>query len=284
MGINTFKHFPSAALQGCVNDANQMSDLFQRYMQFDPSEVTVLTEEDATKRRIMSALEGMVERAASGELAHLAFSISSHGTQVPDEEGGDEKDRPVPYDEAFVPHDLRQAGNDWHRDFIIKDDELNALFDRVPPHVLVEVYLDTCHAGTGLKTIDFMLERKPRFLPPPSYEAVIAAQRNPNRNLVMKMQNSKTQHAILWAACRANQTSSDARIDGDFHGAFTYYLCREIDACQNRVPRKEILKRVRADLKAEHFTQVPQLELDATRRNLPLGNAGSVAGGENRAG
>ena len=54
---------------------------------------------------------------------------------------------------------------------IILDDELRDLFVQLPQNVLLEVYLDTCHSGTGLRAIDMLLDRRPRYLPPPSLEA-----------------------------------------------------------------------------------------------------------------
>lgn len=40
------------------------------------------------------------------------------------------------------------------------------------------------------------------------------------------MEEGITPH-ILWATCRADQTSADASIDGGWNGAFTYYFCKE---------------------------------------------------------
>ena len=76
-------------------------------------------------------------------------------------------------DEAFCPCDLAQKGEVWDPKHIITHDELRDLFIQLPKDVLLEVYLDTCHSGTGLKAIDFLLDRKPRYLPPPSMEAFL---------------------------------------------------------------------------------------------------------------
>lgn len=77
-------------------------------------------------------------------------------------------------------------------------------------------------------------------------------------------------HHVLWAACRSDQTSADAYISGSWHGAFTYYFCKEVNASNNKLSRKEILNKVRADLAADHYSQTPQLETEATKRNLAL--------------
>ncbi len=264
VGINQFKNYPAAALQGCVNDANNMSELLQKLLHFQSSDITLLTDAKATKANIMGQLKSMVEGAKAGTYSYLVFSLSSHGTQVPDL-SHDEPDRA---DEAFCPHDLAQSGNKWDPKHIIVDDELRDLFVQLPPNVLLEVYLDTCHSGTGLRAIDAFMGRKPRYLPPPSWEAFEAVDGKRPHGLRHELLERGLVHHILWAACRADQTSADAQIGGSWHGAFTYYFCKEMYACNNGLPRKEILAKVRTDLKAEHYNQIPQLEGEATKAKV----------------
>ena len=56
-------------------------------------------------------------------------------------------------------------------------------------------------------------------------------------------------------------------LGGSWHGAFTYYFCKELRACRNDLSRAALLKKVRADLKAGHYSQIPQLECEATVRS-----------------
>lgn len=264
VGINQFKHYPSATLQGCVNDANDMRALLSSKLGFGASDITVLTDAQATKQAIMGQLKQMVQEAKAGKLNYLVFSLSSHGSQVPDL-SGDEPDRA---DEVFCPYDLQAAIGQWHPDHIITDDELHDLFAQLPPTVLLEVYLDTCHSGTGLKALDLAPDRKPRYLPPPSLDAFLALEGRRSHGLRHSMNLKVGSHNILWAGCRANQTSADALIAGGWHGAFTYYLCKHMNAGGQSLARKELLARIRTDLAANHYSQVPQLECDATQRNV----------------
>ena len=267
VGINEFRNYPSAALHGCVNDAQAMSSLLTGLLGFTDDDITLLTDADATKENIMGELQTMVDEAGAGKHNYLVFSLSSHGTQVPDL-SGDEEDAA---DEAFCPHDLAQAGEVWDPEFIITDDELHDLFVTLPEDVLLEVYLDTCHSGTGLKAIDILLTRRPRYMPPPSLLAFKQVEGKQSRGLVRKFIQQHPVHHILWTGCRSDQTSADALIDGEWHGAFTYYFCKEMLACNNALSRKEILKKVRQELADGHYTQVPQLECEATVRNRPMG-------------
>lgn len=264
VGINKFKNYPSATLQGCVPDANNMSSLLQKLLGFTASDITLLTDANATKANIIENLKSMVDGARAGKFSYLVFSMSSHGTQVPDLDG-DEPDRA---DEAFCPHDLAQAGNAWDRRHIILDDELRDLCIQLPRNVLLEVYLDTCHSGSGLKAVDMLLDRKPRYLPPPSLEAFQEVDGRRSRGLGRALLEKGIVHHILWAACRADQTSADANIAGGWHGAFTYYFCKEMIACNNKLSRAQVLAKVRADLDAGGYTQIPQLETEATNRQL----------------
>lgn len=263
VGINTFKYYPGASLQGCVNDARDMSSLLQASLGFTAQEITVLTDREATKANIMQSLQAMVKDACSGKLTSLVFSLSSHGTQVPDL-NGDEEDVA---DEAFCPHDLVQTGNGWDPAHIITDDELHDLFSRLPGSVVLEVFLDTCHSGTGLKAIDLLLTRRPRYMPPPSLDAFDRVAGRTVRTLASRFGegNSLGRH-ILWTGCRADQTSADALIEGTWHGAFTYYFCREMRGRTNTLSRRKVLKNIRAALVAERYSQTPQLECAATVR------------------
>ncbi len=267
VGINNFKNYPSAALQGCVNDANDMSKLLQNLLGFQCNDITVLTDAQATKANIISNLTAMVDGAKAGRYSNLVFSLSSHGTQVPDL-SGDEPDRA---DEAFCPHDLAQSGNQWDTNHVLLDDELRDLFIQVPANVLLEVFLDTCHSGTGLKAIDMLLDRTPRYLPPPSLEAFEEVDNKRSRGLRHGLLEKGMVHNILWAACRADQTSADANISGGWHGAFTYFFCKEMTACNNSLSRAELLAKVRTDLKKGKYSQIPQLECEATKRQLEIG-------------
>jgi metacaspase-1 len=270
VGINNFKNYPGSALHGCVNDANDMEALLKKWLGFTAGDIVKLTDTQATKANIMKNLTDMVNGAKQGKYSYLVFSMSSHGTQVPDIKGGDEPDKA---DEAFCPHDLAAAGNVWDKKHIIVDDEIHDLFVQLPDNVLLEVYLDTCHSGTGLKAVDLLPDRKPRWMPPPSLEAFKQLEGTRSVSFIDKTLGDivrSGKHHILWAACRSDQTSADAHIAGGWHGAFTYYFCKVMNDTQNKLPRKDVLVKVKQALIPGHYNQVPQLECPATTRTMPI--------------
>ena len=269
VGINEFKHLPvSSWLAGCVNDAEDIASALKK-LGFTSRTTTVLRDSEATKQAVVSALTTMVDKAKPGD--HLVFSFSSHGTQVPNQPG--DRDEPDGLDEVFACHDIQRAGDQWDRDTVISDDELRELFQRVPEGALVEVLLDTCHSGTGLKDLEeiqlaMTLGRKPRFLPPPTPKGLDRARSirdlQPTRTvdhkaLVELTKRGKGARPVLFAACRPHQTASDATFGGRPNGAFTHLFLGSLEARPDAT-RAEHLKAVHAGLKAERFEQRSTLE------------------------
>lgn len=265
VGVNTYQNYPGNRLNGCVNDANDMATVYGKLLGFETSDYTILTDAQATKAAIMDELADMVAAAKAGKHDYLVFSMSSHGTQVPDKHA----DEPDHYDEAFCPHDLAEAHGEWDPKHLILDDELHDLLVQLPPHVLVEVYLDTCHSGSGVRAMDLRPDRRPRYIAPPSLEACEKVVALMPFGLQRRLERS-TKSVILFAACRANQTSADAYIAGSYHGAFTYYWCQEILGANGAISRANHLKKVNLDLSQHRYTQVAQLECDATARKRAI--------------
>ncbi len=263
VGINKYRNYPQSNLNGCVNDTGTMSAYLVDYKGFEPGDIMVLTDDQATKANIMGELQGMVDEAKASKLKQIVFALSGHGTQVPDMEDEEKDDA----DEAFCPHDLDELNGNWDPDHIIVDDELNDMFVQLPKGVKLEVYLDTCHSGTGLKALDLAPGRKIKYLPPPSVSAFVKAIRadKAHSGNGSRQKAVKASHA-LWSACKAIQTSADASIGGSWHGAFTYYFYEEVKACNNTLKPKSLLSKVRKSLKANHFEQVPEYDAKATTR------------------
>lgn len=279
VGINKFEKYPQFTLNGCVNDAKDMSTLYKDMLGFKASEMTVLTDAQATKASIMANLKSMVADAKAGKLGYLVFSLSSHGTQMNDTSG----DEPDGMDEAFVPYDIAEKSGTWDPAHIISDDEFHDLFLQLPANVLLEVYLDTCHSGSGLRGAEFGLHApKARYVAPPEHEfgqrsarmrgfrlkrRLSAAAKRPVKGVSDKAVPG-AQHT-LWTGCKANETSADAYFSGRYNGAFTYYFVKVIRDTKNKLSRKAVIAKMRA-LMSKEFAQNPQLEGNATNREQAI--------------
>ena len=279
VGINKFKKYPQFTLNGCVNDAKDMSTLYKDMLGFKASEMTILTDAQATKASIMANLKSMVTDAKAGKLNYVVFSLSSHGTQMNDTSG----DEPDGMDEAFVPYDIAEKSGSWDPAHIISDDDFHDLFIQLPTNVLLEVYLDTCHSGSGLRGAEFGLHAsRARYVSPPEHEFGQKSARVRGFRLKRRLSaaakrpvNGGSNKAVpgaqhmLWTGCKANETSADAYFSGRYNGAFTYYFVKVIRDTKNKFSRKEVIAKMRA-LMSNKFAQNPQLEGNATNREQAI--------------
>lgn len=280
VGINEFASLPrSSWLSGCVNDAEDMAKALKKHG-FTARGITVITDAGATRKHVLAALTKLVDKAKPGD--HLVFSFSSHGTQVPNKPGDD--DEPDGLDEAFACHDIRQSGDSWDRNTVIVDDELRDLFAKLPNGVLLEVFLDTCHSGSGLKDLDdimqaMMLGRRPRFLPPPTPKGLTKAReireaspRQVDRKALVELTKGPrgSSKPVLFAACRPAQTASDATFEERANGAFTYLFLQALAEDPTRT-RRDLLTAVTAGLKGGDFEQRSTLEGPPQSKKVSFG-------------
>ena len=268
VGINRFKNYPQFELQGCVNDARDMVAYCRKKLGFKASEVTLLTDAQATKAAIVRALKTAIAAAKKGRLSKIVFAWSSHGTQTTDLSG----DEPDGMDEAFVPHDIADKDGDWDPKRIITDDELHNLFQQLPENVVLEVFLDTCHSGSGLRGAEFSLHApRVKFVAPPSRQGTVAqpAVRGFALRRTAKKAEKPATNQILWTGCKASQTSADAYFSGRYNGAFTYYWLKAVNDAGPNASRTSVATRTRAMMKGK-FSQMPQLETNASNRKLAV--------------
>jgi metacaspase-1 len=251
VGLNDYASQPR--LRGCVNDCTNVGLVLEQFAGFGSTDVQVISDELATKRDIEDQLEWLTTGARSGDL--LVFHFSGHGSRVPDQ---DDPDEPIDrLDEILCPFDMAWDGT------YITDDYLRRRLN-VPPGVVLEVILDACHTGDGGAELGLAPaapaagpDRSPRFLkPPPSIENAIPTRDLPTNRL---FRGPMTPRVALWSACGASQTAADARINGLFNGAFSFYFCKHIRESQGRLSRRELLAQIRRSLAAAGYSQIPEL-------------------------
>ena len=274
VGINDYKKIND--LRGCVNDVVDMHLTLRTIFGFESKDIRVLTDSRATKANIERRLKWLVQGSKSGDF--LVFHYSGHGSQIRDRDNDELTDNA---DELICPYDM-----DWDGTYIT-DDDLNRILSPVPAGALLEVFLDSCHSGTGLKDIGIQPppELAPatqvlnRFLPPPiDIQLRLTGEEDKVkvRRLMTKTRDGSAKHHILWAGCKENQTSADALINGRFRGAFTYYFTYHLRR-DPTATRTQLVERVRLSLSQGGYSQTPQLELDATQRTRGLFQAAAAA-------
>jgi metacaspase-1 len=269
VGINDYPGTQND-LHGCVNDITNLYDVLVKYFGFASTDVVMLSDKRATKKAILDGLKALITKSAAGDSA--VFHYSGHGSQVRDTEGDELADG---LDEIICPWDF-----DWNGTYI-KDDDFAGIFSGLARGVSLEVILDSCHSGTG--TREMIIDRtslrgqqaglldekalwgssyciRPRYLAPPADIALRADDIFGDSLKTRRIGGEAVLNHVLWAACRSDQYSADADVGGKPGGAFTYFFCRHIRDTAGKVSRSDLIKLVRASLKHEGFSQVPQLE------------------------
>lgn len=232
VGVNKYENGNN--LRGCCNDVDDMRRILTSVLGYRYDDIVVLKDGEATKSNMLLCLHRMLKKMGKGELGF--FHFSGHGSQVADNDG-DEADFK---DELICPHDMS-----WVAKRYITDDELSSVFASAPENSYIEVLLDSCHAGTATRC------RGVRTIISPHNGIDL-----PVRRMVRSVE-AVDKH-VLWSGCRDNQYSAEALIDGEYHGAFTYYWTKILYEKPN-ILRHKLLKKVREELLKRNFDQIPQL-------------------------
>jgi len=247
VGLNAFLSSQIPHLNGCENDMRNMA----AYLAKAGYEVQTATGEAANLARITEWMGKAATAAQRGEVKRIAFSISSHGTQVKDKNG----DEPDKWDEAIVTWDTYAANGRWVQ--VLLDDDIGKWIDSIPTGVDVRMWADSCHSGTVSRAARTYAIR---YLPQP--DGAIVTQPRPRGLLtpahVAEMGRAGKATRRVWSACRADQTAADAIINGLPCGAFTYAW---LNAAVQRGTDAQVLARCRTLLRKGGFDQVAQLEV-----------------------
>ena len=133
-----------------VEDVRLMQSELARHG-FMESNTVVLTDEQATRANVLSAMEQISEQVTEGSLVYIHYS--GHGQQITDNNG----DEPDGLDEAMVLFGARSTlSDDYKGEHHLRDDDFGdhlALIQRAlgkDGHLLV--VLDMCHSGQASKS------------------------------------------------------------------------------------------------------------------------------------
>ncbi len=257
VGINDYPYGDENDLNGCLNDAKDWSMLLKKKFGF--TDVKTLLDAQATKANIMAGLKNLLAGAKAGDI--LVFTNASHGTYVADTNG----DEPT-YDEAICPYDVDDNQ-------LILDDELRELFADLPKGVSLTVISDSCHSGTVTRATISRTpdQRRRRFLHPSlrGAKALTPSELQAASRKKEKFPESKM-NEVLMSGCKSNQYSSDALINGKFHGAMTYYTIKAITEANYMITWAELIDAVVPMLEDEGYDQIPQLEGKAENKNKQI--------------
>lgn len=226
IGIN-YKN-SSNALNGCINDVNNIRNILINNCGYNPTNIRLLTEESQTtptRDNMEKAIAWLVSNNVAGDT--LFFYYSGHGSSIKDNNGDDTDGK----DEVLVPLDYTTKG-------VITDDWLfNNMAAQVPANVTLWAFTDCCHSGTMvdlkynyqslcvLKT--GTIQRGMRYNP---------ADWNDKFSFNMERSRDLPGNVYLFSGCQDPQTSADAFINRVHQGAFTYCFIEFLKTNMTRMP------------------------------------------------
>ena len=203
VGINDY---PSAPLQGCVNDADDVITYLTDVVGLSHDEILPLYDSRATKDAIVAALRDMI--ASSSPSDDLLFHYSGHGAQI----ASQDVNEPDGLDEVLCPVDF-----DWGKPgSAFTDKEFAAILATVPDGTALTAVLDACHSGDMAEVRKDPTQR-PRFMPQPHDVAFLLKGRK-----VVRQRAAASTNAAVVSACQSDETAADTSFNGRANGAFTY--------------------------------------------------------------
>jgi len=271
IGVNKYL-IPGSDLRGCVNDVADMSAVLTEFGGFKKSDITTLTDQAATKKAMMAAIQKLVKASKKGDVALLHYS--GHGSNVPDDE--ENRDEADGRDEILCPTDLN-----W--DDTLRDDWLRDTFNTLADGVNLTVIMDCCHSGSNTRAIEPPdAPIKSRYLPSPWAIAASESRRSMPKKVSSELRQSRRATRgirdivdadipeVLITGCRDTQTSADAFINNRYNGALTFGLVEAIRKAKGKLTYRELHDQASAVIRKRKFEQVPQLETRKAQFDWPL--------------
>jgi hypothetical protein len=257
IGINNYPG-THMDLNGCINDANDWSDALSAR----GFSVSKLLDDQATKAAMQAAIGNLIVKAAKND--SLVITFSGHGTYQPDTDG-DEVDG---LDEALCPYDLQTNGA------ALIDDEIKTLFAARKPGVRIVLLADSCHSGTVTRAAPAEpdADTRPRFMPMGNWLPDKLLPKNRAGKLASTLiapvgtspllaAYSRALGDLLLSGCKEgpNNFSYDAKINGRYNGAFTYYALKALKTLKPEATYVDWHKAIIKYLPSASYPQSPQI-------------------------
>ena len=265
VGINNYKYSDRiSALAGSLNDVEQMRQLLIGKFEFPPESILVLTNSQATHAGIINAIQThLIAKAQAGDI--VMFHYSGHGSQMKDVTGKMINGM----DETIVPYDSRDPAG---KVFDISGAELHPLLLQLAKKTKnLTFILDSCHSGTLVRGARVRWVAADTRIPPevPAYS--VAATRE-----VGTANEGTTSKFVAIAAATSRESAFEHFVDGQDHGALTYFLVRQLSTAKAGATYRDIMDNVAGNVTANYPGQHPSLE-GAEADQYVFGDGSSLA-------
>lgn len=223
VGINTYSDAP---LKGCVTDVYLQQQLLIHRFGFNPKDILILTDGQATRQGILTAFEEhLIKQAKTGDV--VVYHYSGHGSQIRDPDC----DVSDCLNSTFVPVDSTLPTNYPSQGGVVQDIMGHTLFllmDALKTEN-VTVVLDSCHSGGGTRGNFKVRSRNGGSqLQPTDAEQIYQQQWLQKLNLspadFKQRRRAGVAKGVVIAATKRDQLAADAPFNDFFAGAFTYLM------------------------------------------------------------
>lgn len=244
VGLNKYPHSINN-LKGCLNDVGNWSALLREKFGFSYS---TITDEKATKKNVVSALENLVYDAQSGD--SLVVQFSGHGTRISTTNAQEEDG----FSEALCLYDK----------YLI-DMEIEEILRKLKPNISLTTISDSCFSGNLTREIhsNYIKARTAQPFPLPIIKTTT------RRRLFKLVDDEEQMNHILLSGCAENETSADGCFSGIFEGAFSHYAIKILTETTN-ITYNEFYLKLREYLPSDLYNQTPCLEGKTELKNKQI--------------
>jgi len=253
------------ALDGCINDINNINSFLQDYCDYKNENIHILTEKSdtlPTKSNIIQNINWLITNNLKGDT--LIFYYSGHGSNRKDK-NKDESDKK---DEEIIPLDYDTSGE-------IDDDWLYKNFaSKIPENINLWCFFDCCNSGTMLDLV-YNYKSKCKYKKGKLKDNIKYDPNDWDTRFEFTKENSSNVNGNICAfsGCLDKQTSDDAFIENTYQGAFTYcflkFLNNHIITTTDNKKRfsgtelklRNVLKEINALLDISDYKQNSQLSV-----------------------
>lgn len=243
----------SNELRGCVNDVKNVYTYLTKDQKFDPSQISILTDESRTPlqslptyKNIISGIRWLVSDIDDDCPTTLYMHYSGHGTYLPDRNRDEDDGR----DEAICPLDCETSG--MLIDDVLRAELVGPLMNK--PNVRLTCVFDSCHSGT---VVDLRYNVK----------SVMGKKTKSRTYTLVEDTQYATSKAkiVVFSGCMDSQTSADAYINGKSQGMMT---CAYLDVLHRAkefnepLTYKSFIYQLQDYASKNKYTQVPQLSFN----------------------
>lgn len=236
-------------LEGAVNDVEELQQVLITRYGFQPPDIHVLRNAQATRARILSETRAwLIDAASAGDVS--LFFYAGHGSQVANSRS-EEADK---LDESIVPADANIGALD------VRDKELAAVFNAaIDKKVFLTTIFDSCHSGSigrGAPRVTRF-----RFIQPDDRDVADPSRPAP----------PESRGALVISAAQDYQLAAETEDDQKRpHGLFSWALLKTLRSMPANQSVDRVFLQVRALMQSGDAMQEPVLATTAERRRAPL--------------